>query len=64
MDKIELAHLHKDVSLEERRRHAELIRYLLVKINEDYKKRFASPMPESPTLFTRSRSVDVEMAAA
>ena len=63
VDKIELAHLHKD-TLEERRRHAELIRHLLVKINEDYKKRFASPSPESFKSFAHSRSVDVEMAAA
>lgn len=64
VDKIELAHLHKDNFLEERRRHAELIRHLLVRINENYKKHFASPQPESPDSFTRSLSVDVEMASA
>ena len=64
VDKIELAHLHKDSSLEERRRHAEFIRYLLVNINQDYKKRFGSPKPDSPNSFTRSLPVDVEMAAA
>ncbi|KAF8560175.1 hypothetical protein OG21DRAFT_1594118 [Imleria badia] len=64
VDKIELAHLHKDNPLEERRRHAELIRHLLVKINEDYKKCFAPPTPESLKSFPHSRSADVEMAAA
>lgn len=59
VDKIELAHLHKDSSLGERRRHAELIRDLLVKINQDYKNRFGSPKS-----FARSLSVDVEMATA
>jgi hypothetical protein len=63
VDKIELAHLHKDTPLGERRRHAELIRHLLVKINQDYKNRFGSPDPESPKSFARSLSVDVEMAA-
>lgn len=64
VDKIELAHLHKDNSLEERRWHAELIRYMLIKINQDYKKRFGSPKSESHTALTRTLSVDVEMAAA
>ncbi|KAH0838141.1 hypothetical protein J3R83DRAFT_6392 [Lanmaoa asiatica] len=63
VDKIELAH-HKDHSLEERRRHAELIRHLLVKINQDYKERFGSPKPQSPKSFTRGLPVDVEMGAA
>ncbi|KAI9570392.1 hypothetical protein HD554DRAFT_2085975 [Boletus coccyginus] len=61
VDKIELAHLHKDNSLEQRRQHAELIRHLLVKINQDFKNRFAS---ESPKSFMRSPSVDVEMVVA
>ncbi|KAG8219637.1 hypothetical protein J3R82DRAFT_592 [Butyriboletus roseoflavus] len=64
VDKIELAHLHKDSVLEERRRHAELIRHLLVKINEDYRKHFGSSQPESPNSLTRSLPVDVEMAVA
>ena len=64
VDKIELAHLHKDNPLGERRRHAEFIRQLLVKINQDFKNRFGSPDPESPESFARSLPVDVEMAAA
>ena len=65
VDRIELARLHRsDNVLEERRRHAELIRHLLVKINEDYKKRLASPHPQSPKLFAPNRLVDVEMAVA
>ncbi|KAG9314187.1 hypothetical protein JVU11DRAFT_4973 [Chiua virens] len=64
VDKIELAHLHKETFLEERTRHAELIRHLLIKINQDYKKRFGTPKLESPKSFTRNLSVDVEMAAA
>ena len=61
VDKIELARLHKDNTLEEKRRHAELIRHLLVKINEDYKKHF---VPASPKSLTQSTSVDVEMVAS
>jgi len=64
VDKIELARLHKDSPLGERRRHAELIRHLLVKINQDFKDRFGSPDPDSPESFTRSLPVDVEMTAA
>ncbi|KAF8140453.1 hypothetical protein EV363DRAFT_1579791 [Boletus edulis] len=64
VDKIELAHIHKDNSLEERRRHAELLRHLLVKINQDYRKRFTSPNPVSSKSFAHSSSVDIEMVAA
>ncbi|KAG1784182.1 hypothetical protein EV702DRAFT_1057903 [Suillus placidus] len=63
--KIQLDHLTKEVTPEDRRKHAELIRNLLVKINEDYRKRFGSPQMEtSRVLRTRLPSVDVEMAAA
>ncbi|KAG1760354.1 hypothetical protein EDD22DRAFT_1043907 [Suillus occidentalis] len=63
--KIQLDHLTKEVTPEDRRKHAELIRNLLVKINEDYRKRFGSPqMASSRVLRTRLPSVDVEMAAA
>jgi hypothetical protein len=63
--KIQLDHLTKEVTPEDRRKHAELIRNLLVKINEDYRKRFGSPQIEpSRVLRTRLPSVDVEMAAA
>jgi hypothetical protein len=63
--KIQLDHLMKEVTPEDRRKHAELIRNLLVKINEDYRKRFGSPqMASSRVLRTRLPSVDVEMAAA
>ncbi|KAG2154624.1 hypothetical protein DEU56DRAFT_769456 [Suillus clintonianus] len=62
--KIQLDHLTKEVTPEDRRKHAELIRNLLVKINEDYRKRFGSPQMESRMLRTRPPSVDVEMAAA
>jgi hypothetical protein len=41
--KIEIAHLAKEISTEERRRHAELIRNLLVRINEDYRARNGMP---------------------
>ena len=64
VDKIELAHLHKDSPLEQRRQHAELIRHLLVKINQDFKNRFGPESPKSPKSFIRSPSVDVEMAVA
>lgn len=54
----------RGVSVEERRKHAELIRSLLVKINHDYKQRYGTPRlptikrepPQSP------RIQDVEMA--
>ncbi|KAG2369543.1 hypothetical protein BDR07DRAFT_1323785 [Suillus spraguei] len=63
--KIQLDHLTKEVTAGDRRKHAELIRNLLVKINEDYRRRFGSPQIESSrTLRTRLPSVDVEMAAA
>jgi len=63
--KIQLDHMTKEVTPEDRRKHAELIRNLLVKINEDYRKRFGSPQMESSrALRTRLTSVEVEMAAA
>ncbi|KAG1749782.1 uncharacterized protein EDB91DRAFT_1109657 [Suillus paluster] len=60
--KIQLDHLTKEVTPEDRRKHAELIRNLLVKINEDYRKRFGVPQVESSGV--SRTSVDVEMAAA
>ncbi|KAG0704399.1 hypothetical protein DFH29DRAFT_912190 [Suillus ampliporus] len=63
--KIQLDHMTKEVTPEDRRKHAELIRNLLVKINKDYRKRFGTPQLESSgVLRTRQPSVDVEMAAA
>ncbi|KAH7885982.1 hypothetical protein F5I97DRAFT_1809864 [Phlebopus sp. FC_14] len=66
--KIELDHLTRDVSLEDRRKHAELIRNLLVKINQDYRKRFGTPRITGNTEFprppARDPTADVEMAAA
>ncbi|KAG1828380.1 hypothetical protein EV424DRAFT_1485021 [Suillus variegatus] len=65
VDKIQLDHLTKEVTPEDRQKHAELIRNLLVKINEDYRKRFGSPqMGSSRVSRTRLPSVDVEMAVA
>lgn len=63
--KINLEH-GRDISVEERRKHAELIRSLLVKINSDYKQRYGTPRPstvkreppESP------RIQDIEMVPA
>lgn len=66
--KIELDHLTKEISPEDRRKHAELIRNLLVKINEDYRKRYGTPKmaikTESPRSPSRVLSADVEMAVA
>ncbi|KAL4069788.1 hypothetical protein V8B97DRAFT_2024474 [Scleroderma yunnanense] len=70
VDKINLEHHYsssRDISVEERRKHAELIRSLLVKINLDYKQRYGTP--RSPTAIKREpldspRIPDVEMAAA
>ncbi|KAF9244506.1 hypothetical protein BU15DRAFT_41727 [Melanogaster broomeanus] len=66
--RIELAHLTKEIPGEERRRHAELIRNLLVQINENFRMRYGPPggaiKTESPSSPARSLLVDVEMAAA
>ncbi|KAG2159632.1 uncharacterized protein EDB93DRAFT_1073496 [Suillus bovinus] len=65
VDKIQLDHLMKEVTPENRQKHAELIRNLLVKINEDYRKRFGTPQMESSRVSrTRLPLVDVEMAVA
>ncbi|KAF9229060.1 hypothetical protein BS17DRAFT_722366 [Gyrodon lividus] len=68
VEKIELAHLTKEISTEERRKHAELIRALLVAINEDYRKRYGRPKTaidsESLKSLTRGLPADVEMAVA
>ncbi|OAX44453.1 hypothetical protein K503DRAFT_729545 [Rhizopogon vinicolor AM-OR11-026] len=61
--KIELDHLTKEVTPEDRRKHAELIRNLLVRINEDYKKRFGTPQAPSKDSRTHHRFRDVEMTA-
>jgi len=66
VSKINLEHYiapTRDISVEERKKHAELIRSLLVKINHDYKQRYGTPRlptikreaPQSP------RIQDVEM---
>ena len=58
------------VSEEERRKHAELIRDMLVAINTDYKQRYGTPPPASPARERRERERerererDVEMSAA
>lgn len=62
--KIELDHLTKEVTPEDRRKHAELIRNLLLRINEDYRKRFGTPQAPPRDLRTHERYPDVEMAAA
>jgi len=64
--KIELDRLAKEVPPEERKKHAELIRNLLVRINQDYKKRYGSPPPTVRTKVEEMASIprDVEMAAA
>lgn len=61
----------KEISANDRRRHAELIRDLLVSINNDYKKRFGTSHvkvedegDERINLISSESSRDVEMAAA
>ncbi|KDQ63333.1 hypothetical protein JAAARDRAFT_169045 [Jaapia argillacea MUCL 33604] len=49
VSRIELENRTKDISPDERRKHAELIRDLLLVINEDYKKRTAEPPSRSPS---------------
>ncbi|KAI5121148.1 hypothetical protein M0805_007146 [Coniferiporia weirii] len=55
------------VSVDERRRHAELIRDLLVAINKDYRERFGTPPPPGEGRDSRIRGKgkdrDVDMAA-
>jgi hypothetical protein len=70
VDMIELENRTKEISLQERKRHAELILSMLVTINKDFKKRFGSPVPAPTTisggrklLFSES-SRDVEMTVA
>lgn len=62
--KIELDHLTKEVTPEDRRKHAELIRNLLVRINEDYRKRFGAPHAPSKDSGTHEYQLDVEMTVA
>lgn len=61
----------KEISAEDRRKHAELIRDLLVSINNDYKKRFGTPYvrvkeeeEDSMNLIMSESLRDVEMTAA
>lgn len=61
--KIELDHLTKEVTPEDRRKHASLIYDLLVRINENYRKRFGTPQA-SRDLRLHERSRDVEMTVA
>jgi len=68
---IELENRTKEISLQDRKRHAELILGILVTINKDFKKRFGSPGPAPATissgrklLFSESSNRDVEMTAA
>jgi hypothetical protein len=63
VDRIELENRTKEISPEDRRRHAELIRTLLVAINKDFKQRYGTP-PISGDVIAPERSRDVEMTAA
>jgi hypothetical protein len=60
----------KEISAEDRRKHAELIRDLLISINNDYKKRFGTPHvrvkeeDDSMNLISSELPRDVEMTAA
>jgi hypothetical protein len=67
----ELARKVRNIELvpgEERRRHAELIRNLLVRINENFRMRYGMSgvviKTEPPSSPTRNLLIDVEMAAA
>ncbi|TFK36915.1 hypothetical protein BDQ12DRAFT_653749 [Crucibulum laeve] len=53
----------KEISAEERKRHADLILKLLVNINNDFKERYGS-QASSGALLANERSRDVEMTAA
>lgn len=67
---IELDHCSpsKDITVEQRRKHADLIRNLLVKVNFDYKQQYGTP--RSPTVVVKREPIDsppipdVEMAIA
>jgi len=61
VSKIELDYLTKRTSPEDRRKHADLIRDLLVRINEDYRRRFGTPPSPSGGLATHDRPRDVDM---
>ncbi|KAF8641037.1 hypothetical protein AX17_000682 [Amanita inopinata Kibby_2008] len=68
VDRIEIKTRH--VSLQERQRHAALIRDLLVSINTEYRRRFGTPGPvlkqaeDSRDMLARNQYMDVEMTAA
>ncbi|EJD03666.1 uncharacterized protein FOMMEDRAFT_145898 [Fomitiporia mediterranea MF3/22] len=49
---------------EERRRHAELIRDLLITINKDYRERYGTPPPDGERRTRSGKDRDVEMVAA
>ena len=55
-----------EVLPDERRRHAELIRDLLVAINRDYRQRYGTPppLPSAASDARRTTEKDVEMVAA
>ncbi|KAI6136456.1 hypothetical protein F5141DRAFT_1208807 [Pisolithus sp. B1] len=68
---IELNHYSssKDIAVEQRKKHADLIRNLLVKINLDYKQQYGTPRSTSTVAVKREpidspRIPDVEMAIA
>lgn len=69
--KIELDRRNKEIPDEDRRKHAELIRNLLVSINNDYKRRFGVPYvkvkeeeDEGMNLLASESPRDVEMTLA
>jgi hypothetical protein len=65
--RIELKNRTMEISAQDRRRHAELIRNLLVAINKDFKQRYGTPPVKLDTGHTRiatERSRDVEMTTA
>lgn len=66
---IELDHRSpsKDITVEQRRKHADLIRNLLVKVNFDYKQQYGTPRPT--TIVVKREPIDspipdVDMAIA
>jgi len=69
VEKIELDRRSGDISDDERRKHTELIRNLLVSINSDYKRRFGTPNVKeeeedmSTNLISNESSRDIEMTA-
>jgi len=63
--RIQLETRTKEISADERRRHAELIRDLLVSINTEFRKLHGTPAPAPVPLLVRDEvSRDVEMTAA